>query len=1746
MADSNLNVNINGRDELSPVLHNIESRMIRFVGFVSSAIAAIKVTALPITDTAAFERELANVQKTTEFTDAQMRSLANGIKDLSLRLNVATLDLTKIAAAAGQQGLGRTGTQGILTFTDSVARMAAVLDITAEQAATDVGKIMNVFKLPITDVERIASAFNEVSNNSTASGSQLLDIVRRIGDAAGTINLQKSLGLAATGIDFGLSPEVVGTSMNTIFANMRSKAVEFGKIMKMSATDWIKIVDGDGISAFKLYLDQLRKMTSDAQAQAISKLSGQGRIFGLMNKFVQDTSNSVLNKNLQNADGGFLDGTSALKEQEKVLSTLTEQTKILKNSIFSLANDAGTKLVPQLTAYIAQLSAALQAPAMRSFMESTGAAMLDLVQSIASVIKFVASLNVNWENFVGTLKIFLALKLAEYIAQFSKRLPGVSTALRYIEDSANRAAAAASGLGRAGVDAAQRQVNGFNRMVGAFRDYRDALAANSRAEADAARARVQNSRIENDFRIASGQEVTQGRATRAAAASVAAASNAVEQARTHAAAANAAIQGTFNSRVQAATAAHQQSLAAIEASFAGRRSAADQANKEALIQSETRYFNRQLSGYQSYYTRRMQLVEQQGLQLIAQAEAEEARLTAVYQQAEARRLGAQRNASYVGGQLNRSDAQVRQTQDTLTRTGEAADRARGGLFNFGVVAGAIGSILGTTIRVLSAGFFWFTLLYTVLDALGITEKLPGFFQKLTDAIGLTSEASRKAAQESKNLSDQIKKQTDELKDLTDAFDKLKNKTTGGIDPRGIQQITDALKGDNVDGQSKAVTALGNHLRASNAEIEDNKSAMANAQIQMRDAIANLRVLQIEADKARTRLKNLTTARDKGQTIDQSFIDEAQTRVNETEAAFNKASEAVKKFGSTSMDSYKLAGAVAQQNHDQIAALVNGLFTDQSAQLFDQFVKPIEDLQERLNKLDKQRKTAMQDVQTVPKGGDDEEKRQRAQKQAEVDSLNAEINSTFAMLQSLQEAYKKARTAMAADGGLSQEVKNSIAALNLFSGQGVTVVGSIARALTEARQKNQLLTGELAPKANSTESKGNETFDPKQESEARKMARARIEFAKAQAAAAASIVKERNDQILALDQTAYDKGIIAIREYYENRRRLTLLNNSAEIGMLKRDLSAVETEKKARKAEGAKPSELLHFDTEITRINGQIKVLEEKRKGIADQTATDIERAYDAMTAHINSSTLQVAEALGVEDFDLFFSQNLEQYNQQYADFWAKLVQEGGEEGKKLVDDMQKVGTLEAIGKVFDKIGERTNLAYSELDRFMAGLAILQTQGKVTTVEFEAQAARARKAAAAAIAEQIGMQEQTLNSMATAGLHGTEAFKKLAAALEDNKLKLLQLQSVANAVATEINNAIKSGIQAAITDIVSGPQKRELTQIQQQVIQDNNASVRRLQDNIAFLERARSGVISGYGAAQSDVDAQIAKARNQIRDLQAETKRVQSEATESVLDMFVRAARNLGISVATSIRDAATKNLSEMAMRSIKNSMGGDGIGGAIANLLGSGTPGSSPSNPMFVKEADAAIGKEGALDKVFSQFKEGTGKVFDNLGDNLKGIMSWFSDGFSSVMQGAISWISDLFGGSSGGSSAAAQGIGAFFASMFHSGGVVGSTFTPHFAHPAMFTHAMRYHSGGIAGLQPDEVPAILRRGEEVLTANDPRHRANGGTGGSVTVNVEVNVESGQTSVVADGSNGRQLGNQLANAVKQVIANEKRPGGLLG
>lgn len=122
----------------------------------------------------------------------------------------------------------------------------------------------------------------------------------------------------------------------------------------------------------------------------------------------------------------------------------------------------------------------------------------------------------------------------------------------------------------------------------------------------------------------------------------------------------------------------------------------------------------------------------------------------------------------------------------------------------------------------------------------------------------------------------------------------------------------------------------------------------------------------------------------------------------------------------------------------------------------------------------------------------------------------------------------------------------------------------------------------------------------------------------------------------------------------------------------------------------------------------------------------------------------------------------------------------------------------------------------------------------------------------------------------------------------------------------------------------------------------------------------------------------------------------------------------------------------------------------------------------------------------------------------------------------------------------AAKSIGrAFGFSVAHTGGVVGQQGARRVLSGDVLAGAMRYHSGGVAGLKPNEVPTILERGEEVLTRGDPRHIFNMGKGGSTS-------SQGRTTKVVNMFDARSfLETALAGSVgEDVILNHVRANAL--
>ena len=110
-------------------------------------------------------------------------------------------------------------------------------------------------------------------------------------------------------------------------------------------------------------------------------------------------------------------------------------------------------------------------------------------------------------------------------------------------------------------------------------------------------------------------------------------------------------------------------------------------------------------------------------------------------------------------------------------------------------------------------------------------------------------------------------------------------------------------------------------------------------------------------------------------------------------------------------------------------------------------------------------------------------------------------------------------------------------------------------------------------------------------------------------------------------------------------------------------------------------------------------------------------------------------------------------------------------------------------------------------------------------------------------------------------------------------------------------------------------------------------------------------------------------------------------------------------------------------------------------------------------------------------------------------------------------------------------GAGGLFADILHAGGTVGSPGPGRMVPALAFAGAPRMHSGGWAGIKPDEVPAILQRGERVLSR---REAAGYGQGQSAAPNISVTINA------RDAESFRQSRTQVAADIARAVSLGRR------
>lgn len=162
------------------------------------------------------------------------------------------------------------------------------------------------------------------------------------------------------------------------------------------------------------------------------------------------------------------------------------------------------------------------------------------------------------------------------------------------------------------------------------------------------------------------------------------------------------------------------------------------------------------------------------------------------------------------------------------------------------------------------------------------------------------------------------------------------------------------------------------------------------------------------------------------------------------------------------------------------------------------------------------------------------------------------------------------------------------------------------------------------------------------------------------------------------------------------------------------------------------------------------------------------------------------------------------------------------------------------------------------------------------------------------------------------------------------------------------------------------------------------------------------------------------------------------------------------------------------------------------------------STKSFLQDFNSGL-RDGA--SAWESFREAGANALERISQKLidMAVNDLFSKAFGGNQGFGFGGLMNAFGGG-GLSMGNIGGTGGVLGGLYHTGGIAGQPKQSRYVHPAYFDDAPRYHNGGIAGLKPNEVPAILERGERVIP--------NGASGGGM--NVAFNVDgSGQDPMKA-------------------------------
>ena len=338
-------------------------------GFKAAAMGAAKATALigagaavAVNKAIGFENSMLGVAKQMDGArdsagnlTADFYAMQKEILVAARDLPIATEEFAKMNGEALKMGVSK---DEVIGFSKEVVKMATAFELPADQLAQDMGKIANMYKIPITNINQLADTINYLDDNALSAGGDIIEFMNKVGGTAAMVKIsdKEVAALGSTLLTLGERTDTAGTAINAVFsklgaANTGSKPFRaMVKEIGLSTTQLENMMQKDAVGAINTVMDAISKLPKDitegqtSQIDAVSTLFGQEH-WDTFSKLLQNREE--LNKQMDMATDGKAAG-SMDKEYAARMATTQAQMEAFKNKVDEIFIRVGAAILPTL------------------------------------------------------------------------------------------------------------------------------------------------------------------------------------------------------------------------------------------------------------------------------------------------------------------------------------------------------------------------------------------------------------------------------------------------------------------------------------------------------------------------------------------------------------------------------------------------------------------------------------------------------------------------------------------------------------------------------------------------------------------------------------------------------------------------------------------------------------------------------------------------------------------------------------------------------------------------------------------------------------------------------------------------------------------------------------------------------------------------------------------------------------------------------------------------------------------------------------------------------------------------------------------------------------------------------------------------------------------------------------------------------------------------------------------------------